>query len=880
MKHSATKYLFLLFFYVLFLKLFQAFTSHGSALDGYTNYWNFDKNLVDKTYSSLNLYNSHNMSWVNNRRGENNSALYLNNGFIQINTSSVSWTGDFTIAAWVHVKTRMSCGKLLDCGIKGQNELVINLHSCNGDGQSLQVYSNRSVSGLVYNRNILGAKWQHVAFTFNHGKIVIYTDGVPVASGTTHIKPNVNTNYGTCFIGKSQWNNNPNIDAYIDDLWMFNRGLSADEVKMVMNSSIAVLTTTSSKSRNQTHTTFSSSSSTRLSSAKTGYPQKGTTTNSGSTTSMRSTATEALTSLSSSTKSSTTTASTMISQSSNRNSTTDQSSSSTKPTTTRIKTTTKQSNSNSRSTCTASMQSTATNQLTSLSSSTKNSTLVQQSTTSTARMSSSKSRPSIDNSNHPKTTTSTRKLSTIQNKPIISSAPLQPTIITRKPTSSLAIEEHQSTTNALDQVSATFSITTPAIGSRTTVPLTTSITTTTLNPNDKLMVFLATMRLINHWNFDNNTRDLKSGLPLSIERASFTEDRFNKEISAIAFDFGRMKVPGFYFRGGFSILAWVYISNVDAAEQRLLQCEDTKKENILTFTLQTGNNKYSYFSFNEHNKIQASDKLRSRQWIQVAATLSSNNIAEIWFNGKSVSRTTFSNFPQNLTWAECYIGYTSDNSANLNLRLDDLMLFANGLTEGDINLIKDNTVVRPPGPTDSWQFNGNLIDEVTNLALDDNNRVIHFSADRKGREGFAMYFSNGKYQIANCPDLSSYTVMFWIKRLSDADQDILHLTNGLNYLTILSTKGYYYVNDHLMYKFVLVLSQWTHIAATQNGNEQNLYTNGNLNTLDINAGTMASTTGNTCDFGSNGKPLLSKLDDLMFFDKVLSASEIQVFMNS
>ena len=269
MARLAAKHLFIFYLNVLVIPLIYALatSSDQCVVPGCTNYWNFEKNFIDQKNPSIGFFNSHNASWVSNRRGEKESALYLNNGYIQINISTVSWTGDFSIAAWVYVKTRVACGKLFDCGIKGQNELVINLNSCNGDGLSLQLYTNRSVSEFVYNRNRLEAKWQHVAFTFNSGKIVIYTDGVPVASGKTNVKPNVNSNYGTCSIGKSLWNN-PNINAYIDDLWMFNRGLSADEVQIVMNISITVWTSSTTKIK-ISKTSFSSSvsSSTTLSSS-------------------------------------------------------------------------------------------------------------------------------------------------------------------------------------------------------------------------------------------------------------------------------------------------------------------------------------------------------------------------------------------------------------------------------------------------------------------------------------------------------------------------------------------------------------------------------------------------------------------------------------
>ena len=224
-----------------------------------TNYWSFENNFVDQKHSPLELFNYQNVSFTNDRNGKEKSALYLNNGYIQINSSSVSWTGDFTITAWVYPKGRVACGKLLDCGIKGQNEIVINLSSCNGDGLALQIYNNRSVSQFVYNRKRLEANmWQHVAFTLKDGKILIYTNGIIVATSTTNLKPNIPANYGTCFIGKSLWINNPNIDAYIDDLSMFSTGLSADEIGMTMYKPTTTTTTTTTKTKTRTTTTKSS----------------------------------------------------------------------------------------------------------------------------------------------------------------------------------------------------------------------------------------------------------------------------------------------------------------------------------------------------------------------------------------------------------------------------------------------------------------------------------------------------------------------------------------------------------------------------------------------------------------------------------------------
>ena len=335
---------------------------------------------------------------------------------------------------------------------------------------------------------ILGVKkWLHVTFTVNTDRTTaIYRDGVVVKTAKINHTANLLPNYGSCFIGKSQSDNISNIDAYIDDLWMFNRSLSSNEIQIVMSNSI---------------------SATSLSSTKT---------------------------------------------------------------------------------TTASVFSTS-------------------------------------------------------------------------------------------QFKSNFS---------TLSTMETSISSST---NDKLMLVLSNMKLINHWNFDNNYLDLKSRAPLLIKNTSFVKDRFGNEKSAIAFNFGQMRIPVFFFRESFSILVWIFITQIDAFEQRLIHCDDQSKTNTFALTLQSGNNKNSYFSIN-NDIIFSKNRLPIKTWIQVGATLDSNQTVNMWYNGVSVSgEGKFKNVTKNLTWADCYIGYTSNNVPNLNLYLDDMMLFASDFTPSDINDIPTET---------------------------------------------------------------------------------------------------------------------------------------------------------------------------------------------
>ena len=825
MARLVPKHFFLLYLNALMISLINALaaSSEGCVIPGCTNYWNFEKNFIDQKNPSIVLFNSHNFSWVSNRHGEEESALYLNNGYFQINSSSVSWTGDFSIAMWVYVKTRVACGKLFDCGIKGQNELVINLNSCNGDGLSLQLYTNRSVSEFVYNRNRLEAKWQHVAFTFNSGKIVIYTDGVPVASGKTNVKPNVNSNYGTCSIGKSLWNN-PNINAYIDDLWMFNRALSDDEVQIVMNNSVSIWkTTTSSQKMTSTSTKCTST-------------QANTTKN--TTTSIKTTSiqTTRYTTNNNTTITTTITSSTAFKDYTAKNST-------------------------GFSVFASSNKMSSFSQITYFSSGSKlTSVMLTKSTPSPPTSSAYSSNKANSTTNSPQTTR------------LISIINVKTTITTTTTTFTFSLTETITQTTTSESISLIET-------STTSTTTTTSLITTTMSENDKLYVALSYMRLINHWDFDNNYLDLKSGAPLLITNAIFTKDRFKKEKSAVEFAFGQMRIPGFYFRGSFSVLAWVYISNVDATEQRLLYCQEPSVS--LKFTLQTGNDKYSYFSINDQN-LKASQKLPTKTWIQVGVTLDDNRRVNIWYNGTSVSSAVFESFPQNLTWTDCFVGYNSNNADNFNLYLDDLMFFSNGLSSDDINLVKDNPVVRPSGPISNWQFNADYVDSVTKNTFANGNSDW-FAPDRNGKTGSAFHIDNDFFQVDDCPNinLTHSTVMFWFYQDDNGaqNQNILAFVDLQSMFAIRDSFIQVFIDNQLINSFDAQITTWIHLATTQNANGYNIvFVNGELMAQTDFVSSFKS--GQECQFGKNVLHLSARIDDVMFFNRTLSASEILLYKNS
>jgi hypothetical protein len=75
-------------------------------------------------------------------------------------------------------------------------------------------------------------KWQHIAFTWQEGAQYVYLNGKEVGSGTANIDFADFVNVDQSEIGRSWYNNNPQIpfDGVIDSVRIYSRILSADEI--------------------------------------------------------------------------------------------------------------------------------------------------------------------------------------------------------------------------------------------------------------------------------------------------------------------------------------------------------------------------------------------------------------------------------------------------------------------------------------------------------------------------------------------------------------------------------------------------------------------------------------------------------------------------
>ena len=206
------------------------------SLPGLTNYWNFDSTVIDSQNvdKSINAYST---SYVTDRAGKLLSAIYLNNGYLDV-SAVVDIRGSFTIAAWVNVRSRSQFGRLIDCGTRlgGSDNIVASLSLLSTGNSFVEVDWNYNKSTLFNSvQKIPIAKWTHVVFTFSDVDLYanIYTNGHLDATGRLN-RPRAELKRDQCFVGKS-WNaNNGPSYLYIDDLMIFNRKIGQNLVSQVM----------------------------------------------------------------------------------------------------------------------------------------------------------------------------------------------------------------------------------------------------------------------------------------------------------------------------------------------------------------------------------------------------------------------------------------------------------------------------------------------------------------------------------------------------------------------------------------------------------------------------------------------------------------------
>ena len=189
------------------------------------NYWPMS-NLSD-VIGGANLYGGTNYAYTYDRFCNVNQAVYLNSGYFQV-PSGVYFSGDFTITAWINLKSLQQYSRIIDFGNGAPSDNVLLAMDSTGSILYQGICQGTSCIALTSSLSFSLNQWYHVAFVLNGTIGYIYSNGIQVSTGTLNL-PNI-INRTSNYIGKSNSGSNPNAYAIYDDLRIYQGAMTAAQV--------------------------------------------------------------------------------------------------------------------------------------------------------------------------------------------------------------------------------------------------------------------------------------------------------------------------------------------------------------------------------------------------------------------------------------------------------------------------------------------------------------------------------------------------------------------------------------------------------------------------------------------------------------------------
>lgn len=145
---------------------------------------------------------------------------------------------DFSIACWVRLNSLDTWSRIYDFG--GDTNVFMMLTPASGNTGNpyfcITTSSTGGEQGLDGNSAMPTGSWQHVVITKSGSNGILYINNQQVDTNTgMTLNPADMGNTTNNYIGRSQWSNDPYLNADIDKFYVYNRALSASEVTDLYN---------------------------------------------------------------------------------------------------------------------------------------------------------------------------------------------------------------------------------------------------------------------------------------------------------------------------------------------------------------------------------------------------------------------------------------------------------------------------------------------------------------------------------------------------------------------------------------------------------------------------------------------------------------------
>lgn len=201
--------------------------------NGLINFWPIVNDTKD-IISGANLYNGYKAKLTYDRFNNSDSALDLALGYYQI-PAGFYFNYNFTMTAWVYVRSLGVYSRIFDFGNGLYSKNVLLCYMQSNIPRLALGNANTGSTGISVSYSPFNLKqWYYFAATYDGKYGKLYVNGSLVSSAVGG-KPD-NVLRATNYVGRSNnWQaGDTNADGLFDDLRIYNRALSAQEILDLM----------------------------------------------------------------------------------------------------------------------------------------------------------------------------------------------------------------------------------------------------------------------------------------------------------------------------------------------------------------------------------------------------------------------------------------------------------------------------------------------------------------------------------------------------------------------------------------------------------------------------------------------------------------------
>lgn len=196
--------------------------------------WHMDENMNDDTPNWFDIACSAKPAYVSGHKDDSKALSLTSSSFVQL-PYEIASTDELSIAMWVNWRSSGTWQRIFDFGIDTEHYMF--LTPKNGSTSKMRFAIKNGGDELFMDcpTALTARQWKHIVVSLGKDKTTIYVDGSEVASSTginirpSDIHPILN------YLGRSQFNTDPNFVGYLDDVRVYNYAVNADEVQTIMS---------------------------------------------------------------------------------------------------------------------------------------------------------------------------------------------------------------------------------------------------------------------------------------------------------------------------------------------------------------------------------------------------------------------------------------------------------------------------------------------------------------------------------------------------------------------------------------------------------------------------------------------------------------------